>query len=69
MAPLEDGSLTVRVISHLFPLSFAMPPLSGWLYFGMLPSSFHTELMWLVSQTVVFGLLSVFGFWHLRRQL
>lgn len=66
--PIDQGSGTVRAIAHLFPLSFAMPPLSGWLYFGVSPSHFLSEVRWLATQASVFGLLSVLAFWRLRRQ-
>jgi hypothetical protein len=66
--PIGEGSATVQAVARLFPLFFALPPLSGWLTFGVLPSMFGSQVFGLAIQILVFGLLAALAFWRLRRQ-
>jgi hypothetical protein len=66
--PMSVGSAAAQAVASLFPLSFAMPPLSGWFSFGTSPSQFGENVHCLMVQTLVFGGLASFAFWRLRRE-
>lgn len=68
LIPTGEGSVAVRLVANLFPLSFAMPPLAAWLSFGVPASRFGTQILCLAVQILVFGPLAGLAFWRLRRQ-
>jgi len=67
--PLQQAAPAIRFVSCIFPLTFSEDTLTRAMLYGADTTVFGRDLLWLVNQGVVFGLLSWIGFAIARERL
>ena len=67
--PIQEGSVLIRVLAHLLPLTFILPELRSWMFGAGSAVLKLDSLAWLSGQAVVYGALAALAFGRLLRRV